>query len=83
MDAAAASSQRPKPDTGLPVGSNVLFDLYVHRQLGNPEMVQRFIRQILFELKESRTAEAVRYSGELSTELQTAIKRCGFIEESA
>jgi CelD/BcsL family acetyltransferase involved in cellulose biosynthesis len=80
---AAAIAQRPGQDPAPGTGAIVLSDLYVHRQLGNTEMVQRFIRQILFELKKLETTETVHYNGDLSAQLQTAIKKCGFIEESA
>ena len=59
----------------------VLFDLYVHDQLGNAEIAQLFICQILYELKKIKT-NTIYYSGYLSRELQSVIKRCGFADES-
>ena len=72
---------------GLPQGSAasgdsiVLFDLYVHRQLEDKELVQRFVEQILLELEEQKSNPEVRYRGALDAELQAVVERCGFVDE--
>ncbi|RJG01283.1 GNAT family N-acetyltransferase [Noviherbaspirillum sedimenti] len=56
----------------------VLFDLYVHRQVKDEELVRRFIEQILSELTDCHKTKAIYFSGALSDELQAEIKHCGF-----
>jgi hypothetical protein len=72
------SSQRPAP----PGDSIVLYDLYVHRQLDNKELVQSFVEQLLVELKEVKSDGGVYYRGALNTELQAVVERCGFVAEA-
>ena len=78
-----SSEPASQPSVGslCPDNSIVLFDLYVHDKLGNSEIAQPFICQILYELKKIKTNN-IYYSGDLSRELQSVIKRCGFADES-
>ena len=80
---AESKQQQLGQDAALTDKAVVLFDLYVHRQLDDKELVQRFIEQILFELEVEgcQNNESVYFNGALSNELQTVIKRCGFIDE--
>lgn len=62
--------------------SVVLFDLYVHRQVQDKELVERFVEQILLDLKEQQSNAQVLYRGALSDELRTVVERCGFVDEA-
>lgn len=62
--------------------SVVLFDLYVHSQVQDKELVERFIEQILLDLKEQKSNAEVLYRGALSDELRTMWERCGFVDEA-
>jgi hypothetical protein len=62
--------------------SFVLYDLYVHRQLDDHELVQSFVEQMLAELKEQKSDAGVYYRGALKAELQAAVERCGFVAEA-
>jgi CelD/BcsL family acetyltransferase involved in cellulose biosynthesis len=72
------SSQLPPPSDD----SIVLYDLYVHRQLDNKQLVQSFVEQLLVELKEAKPAGGVYYRGALNTDLQAVVERCGFVAEA-
>lgn len=63
--------------------SFVLYDLYVHRQWDDHELVQSFVEQMLAELKEQKSDAGVYYRGALNTELQAVVERCGFVAEAA
>jgi hypothetical protein len=62
--------------------SFVLYDLYVHRQWDDHELVQSFVEQMLAELKEQKSDAGVYYRGALNAELQAAVERCGFVAEA-
>jgi CelD/BcsL family acetyltransferase involved in cellulose biosynthesis len=79
---AGPNQQLPGQDAAFSENAVVLFDLYVHRQLKEKELVQRFIEQILFELKDCHNNKNIYFSGALSDELQAVIKQCGFYDES-
>jgi hypothetical protein len=72
-----AASQLPASGDSI-----VLYDLYVHRQLDNKELVQSFVEQMLAELKEAKSDGGVYYRGALNTELQALVERCGFVAEA-
>jgi CelD/BcsL family acetyltransferase involved in cellulose biosynthesis len=76
--AAPQASQVPAP----PGDSIELFDLYVHRQLENKELVQYFLEQMLFDLKALKCDAEVYYRGALDTELRTVVEQCGFVDEA-
>lgn len=79
---ASLNQQVPGQAAAFPDNAVVLFDLYVHPQIKDGELVQRFIEQILFELKDSHNNKDIYFSGALSPELQAVIKQCGFCDES-
>ncbi|MFC5458354.1 GNAT family N-acetyltransferase [Massilia niabensis] len=79
---AERASQQPAQESAAPADSIVLFDLYVHRRLENKELVQRFVEQILLELKKQKSDAEVLYRGALDDELQTVVERCGFVDEA-
>jgi hypothetical protein len=76
--AQAAPAQLPAP-AGDAI---VLYDLYVHRQWEDHELVQSFVEQMLAELKEQKSDAGVYYRGALDTGLQTVVERCGFVAEA-
>lgn len=76
-----ANQQLPDQAAALPDNAVVLFDLYVHRQVKDEELVQRFIDQILSELTDCHNNKNIYFSGALSPELQTVIKHCGFCDD--
>jgi len=79
----ADSSLQPSGQESTWPGNSIdLYDLYVREEFKNTEIVQRFICQLLYELKKTNINEAIYYSGDLSVELQTAIKKCGFSDDS-
>jgi CelD/BcsL family acetyltransferase involved in cellulose biosynthesis len=76
--AQGAPAQLPAPVAD----SIVLYDLYVHRQWDDHELVQSFVEQVLAELKEQKSDAGVVYLGALNAELQAAVERCGFVAEA-
>jgi len=82
MRSADSSSQSSGQESMRSSNSIVLFDLYVQEEFKNTEIVQRFVCQLLYELKRMNINEAIHYSGDLSKELQTAVRRCGFADDS-
>jgi hypothetical protein len=69
----------------LPAGSGasiVLYDLYVHRQLDDEELVRSFVEQLLAELKEFHADAGVYYRGALAPGLKSVVERCGFVAEA-
>ena len=81
MCSADSSRQPSGQESTWPSSSIVLYDLYVQEEFKNTDIAQRFICQLLYELKKTSINEAVYYSGDLSVELQTVIKRCGFSDD--
>ena len=82
MHSADSLLQPSRQEPAWPSSSIVLYDLYVQEEFKNTEIAQRFVCQLLYELKKMSINEAIHYSGDLSKELQTAIKRCGFYDDS-
>jgi CelD/BcsL family acetyltransferase involved in cellulose biosynthesis len=60
----------------------VLFDLVVHRQPDNGEVVRRFVEQLIAELSRAATAGRIYYRGALEPALQPVVRQCGFSETS-
>lgn len=80
---AEQASQQPGA-TGAPGGhSLVVHDLYVHRDIQDHDRVRDFLARLLQELTQTHGNAAISYRGALSDELQTVLKRCGFVEEVA
>ena len=73
-----AAAQPPAPSGE----SFVLYDLYVHRQWDDHELVQSFVEHMLAELKEQKSDAGVYYRGALNTALQAVVERCGFVAEA-
>ena len=59
----------------------VLFDLYVHPQCRDRELVQDFIAQLAFELQEKDADIRIVYAGALTRERQTIFRHSGFMDE--
>lgn len=79
----AEPAQETPPALAAPSGDSfVLYDLYVHRQWDDHELVQSFVEQMLAELKEQKSDAGVYYRGALDTELQAVVERCGFVAEA-
>ncbi len=79
---AEQDQQLPGPDAALSESAIVLSDLYVHRQLTEMDLVRRFIRQMLVEVKDCHDTRNIYFSGALNNQLQAVIKQCGFCDAS-
>jgi hypothetical protein len=60
----------------------VLFDLVVHRQPDNEEVVRRFVEQLVAELGRTARPGCIYYRGALEPALQPVVRQCGFSESS-
>ena len=73
--------RRPAPVAAVAVEAVVLFDLYVHPHLADHGLVQRFMEQILSELRKHQLDAEFYYRGALDVALQPVLRSCGFIDE--
>lgn len=72
----------PAVDNSTPTtGAVILFDLYIHRQLNDDELLQRFIERVLFDISRTTSSQRIYYRGDVVSNLQTALQRNGFREE--
>jgi hypothetical protein len=67
---------------GASGASIVLYDLYVHWQLDDEELVRSFVEQLLAELKALNADAGVYYRGALDPGLKSVVERCGFVAEA-
>lgn len=79
---AGAGQQLPGKNAASPDKSSILFDLYVHHGLDENRIIQRFIAQILSELKDAMSSESIYFQDALCNELHELVTQCGFIDES-
>ena len=79
---AGAGQQLPGKNAASPDQSIVLFDLYVHHGLDKNRIIQRFIAQILSELKDAKSSPSIYFQDALCNELHELVTQCGFIDES-
>jgi hypothetical protein len=69
--------ERRAVDAGAAV---VLFDLYVHRQLSDARLVQRFIEQVSAEIGAAAGSATLYYRGSPAGTTRDVLQRCGFSE---
>jgi CelD/BcsL family acetyltransferase involved in cellulose biosynthesis len=70
-------------EAGLGDDAIVLYDLYIHHAFKDAALVQRFIEQILHDLKGGQGKPDVYFHGSLNEELQTILRQCGFVDDVA
>jgi CelD/BcsL family acetyltransferase involved in cellulose biosynthesis len=81
-ESAAAQQTDADKETTPPEKSIVLYDLLVHRELGEARIIRQFITQILSDIKDERTTQSIYFKGVLRNDLCEAVKECGFVDDA-
>jgi CelD/BcsL family acetyltransferase involved in cellulose biosynthesis len=82
MEFAGENEQGPGKEAAMPDRVITLFDLYVHREIDDSKIIERFIAQILSELKDGQAGQSIYFRGALGKGMDTVIRQCGFIDET-